>query len=202
MLTQVSVEEVKLDRRQQRTRRMLRDALISLIVERGFDSLTIQDITDRADLRRATFYLHYATKEELLMTVLRETFDELVQQMEPLRQADALGGKTQVETYAVMLRHVAENAHLYSVILGGQGGAAIARSIREYLAGHVLYALGRLPPADLKLPPEVLANYIAGTELSLISWWLEAGQPYPPDAMAPMLQQLILHGVQSSVALR
>jgi len=72
-----------LDRRQQRTRRLLKAALISLILERGYDDLTIQDITDRADVRRATFYLHYATKDELLAQVLAAMFDELVAQIGP-----------------------------------------------------------------------------------------------------------------------
>jgi AcrR family transcriptional regulator len=76
--------EEKIDRRKQRTRRMLRDALLALIVEKGYDDLSVQDITEKADLRRATFYLHYADKDELLATVLREIFDALVKELEAL----------------------------------------------------------------------------------------------------------------------
>src|SRR5437868_4937351 len=105
--------EVKVDRRKQRTRRMLREALISVILEKGYDAVTIQDITERADLRRATFYLHYKDKDELLMTVLQETFDELVEQIGPFMHGDILAGKTQVEPFRMTFRHVADNADLY-----------------------------------------------------------------------------------------
>lgn len=190
--------EVKVDRRKIRTRKMLHDALISLIIERDFDSLTIEDITNRADLRRATFYLHYKTKDELLLSVLQETFDELVRQMERLITADALAGKTQVETYVVMFRHVSQNSDLYRVILSSQGGAAIARNIRAYLAGHIEKGLQISRQAPV-IPIKVLANYMAGAELALITWWVENGQPYPPEQMAEMLQRLILKGVQGVV---
>jgi AcrR family transcriptional regulator len=184
--------EAKLDRRKVRTRRMLSDALIQLILEKGYEGVTIQDITDRADLRRATFYLHYRDKEELLLSALAETFDALVQQIEPLMKADALGGKMQLETFLVTFKHVEENHNLYRIILGGQGAAPIARRIRDYLAGHIQQGLTSLKPEDV--PLEVLANYIAGAELALISWWLEQGRPYPAEHMAVMAQRLVLNG--------
>ncbi len=198
---QEQVIDEKPDRRKQRTRRMLRDALLVLIVEKGYDDLSVQDITEKADLRRATFYLHYKDKNELLEAVLREIFDELVKELEPLIQSDALGGKTQVETFAVMYRHIAANSRLYQIILGGQGGAATSRGIREYLAQHTLAMLKRLPQKQVSMPIDVLANYMAGAELSLMTWWLEDGQQYPVEQMAAMTQQLILKGVLATVDL-
>ena len=65
----------RLDPRVVRTRQMLRDALVSLIAEKGFDALTVQDIADRATLNRATFYLHYQDKHELLINSLRDAID-------------------------------------------------------------------------------------------------------------------------------
>lgn len=181
-----------LDRRKQRTRRALSDALIALILEKGFDAVTIQDITERADLRRATFYLHYKDKEELLMATLQATFDQLVSQLEPLMKRDTLAGKTQVETFRITFQHVADHHRLYCVILGGQGAAPIARHIREYIAGQIQSALHRALP----LPADVLANYMAGAELALITWWVENDRPYSVDQMAEMAQRLILDGVQ------
>jgi AcrR family transcriptional regulator len=185
----------KPDRRKQRTRRMLREALINLILERGFDAVTIQDITERADLRRATFYLHYKDKDELLMTMLQETFDELIQQIEPIMKGDVLAGKTQIEPFRVTFQHVGENSDLYRIILSGQGGAAIAQRIRAYLAGVVVRSLRDAPPQALSLPVDVIANYLAGAELGLISWWLESDQPYPAEDMAQIAHRLILRGV-------
>ena len=57
----------KTDRRVERTRELLQKALIDLIPERGYDAITIQDIVDRANVGRTTFYLHYNSKDELFM---------------------------------------------------------------------------------------------------------------------------------------
>jgi AcrR family transcriptional regulator len=174
---------------------MLRDALLTLIIQRGFDELTIEDITNQADLRRATFYLHYRTKEELLMTVLREIFDDLLRQLEPLRAKDRLAGKTQLETFVILFQHVGENGDLYRVILNGQGGSAIMREIREYLAENVQKALHSAP-----VPGEVIANTIVGAEIGVMAWWLDNGKPYPPEQMAEMLHRLLLKGVLNMVS--
>lgn len=185
----------RLDRRKQRTRRLLHEALLALIVERGYDDLSIQDITDRADLRRATFYLHYKDKDELLIAVLRETFDALARQLEAEASSDALAGKTYLKAYRLMFAHVAENAVLYRTILSGQVGAMVSRSVREYLAGHVQRALSLQDSNSFGLPDEVIAHYVAGVELSLITWWLENEQPFDIEAMAEMTQRLVLKGV-------
>jgi AcrR family transcriptional regulator len=185
-----------LDRRKVRTRRMLRDALMQLIVEKGYDKLTIQDITDRADLRRATFYLHFRDKDELLLASLQETFDELVSQMESHTEGDMLAGKTKVEAFLVTFRHVEENAALYCTLLDGQGASVISRRIRQYLAGLVFDSLRAMPTDSLTVPPEILAHFIAGAEFSLILWWLENNRPYSPERMAEMAHQLILEGAR------
>src|SRR5512145_814901 len=155
----------KVDRRVRRTRKALREAIITLILEKSYEDITIQEITNRADLRRATFYLHYpGGKPELLFDALKETFDDLVRQLEPLMQGDVLGGKTNIQTIRLMFQHVAGNADLYRIILTSDGAISISRSIRDYLAGHIFKALKRLPPSQLTLPMEVLANYLAGAE--------------------------------------
>ena len=72
----------RLDRRVSRTRRQLRDALMALILERGYNMVTIEDITDRADLGRTTFYLHYRDKDELLIESLEAIAQDLKAQVE------------------------------------------------------------------------------------------------------------------------
>ncbi|MFN8448305.1 MAG: helix-turn-helix domain-containing protein [Anaerolineae bacterium] len=122
-----------LDRRIVRTRRMLRDALMALIAERGFDSISVQDITERADLRRATFYLHYKSKEELLLATLAELFEGVRQQVEALPPQPALGGKTNLEMFVVIYRHIADYRALYRAILEGQGQRAVL-ALHPYLS--------------------------------------------------------------------
>ncbi len=65
----------KPDRRIQRTRQLLHEALITLILEKGYDAITVQDILERANLGRSTFYAHYQDKEALLLSGFQELFD-------------------------------------------------------------------------------------------------------------------------------
>src|SRR5689334_9364131 len=121
--------EIKMDRRKVRTRQMLRDALIALILEKGYDATTVEDITNRANLGRATFYLHYRDKDELLLHTLETTFDELVKNLKPISLDDA--GPAQA---LIAFQHAAENRDLYRVMLSGQGSGSIQRRVREYIA--------------------------------------------------------------------
>src|SRR5579859_4036306 len=148
----------ELDPRVRRTRQALREALIALMLEQNYDTITIQDITERAGLRRATFYLHYHDKEELLLTILKAAVDDLTRQMEP--QLSAMECLTYQQVYHADLRmyqHMAERASLYRIILGRQETNLIMQQVRAYIAAHLMEALRRDPKMSaLTLPLEVV----------------------------------------------
>jgi AcrR family transcriptional regulator len=177
-----------------RTRQLLREALVALILEKGLDATSIQDITDRAGLRRATFYLHYRDKEELLLTMLRDALDELMQQMMAL-EMEAYTPDVQRAEDELTFRHVQANADLYRAILSGQGAAEITRDIRDFVAGRIREHCGWDDPTlAFSMPIEVVANYLAGVKLNMVIWWLDQGMPYSPEQMADMTARLAMHG--------
>lgn len=190
----------KLDRRIVRTRAMLQAALLDLIDKQGYDSISVADITDRADLRRATFYLHYKDKGDLLLATLESMFDQLVAQIEAVTVRDPLAGKTDLATWRAMFEHVAAHRTLYKNILTGASAAAIGRRIRAYLAERLLMSLRAAPPESISLPAEVIANYLAGAEVGLMIWWLESDAPYSAEDMAAMAQRLALDGARGVVS--
>src|SRR5215510_4394829 len=118
------------DRRVQRTRQLLRNALIELTLEKGYDAVTVQDITDRANLGRATLYLHYRDKENLLLSSLEDTLEELKGRLEPPSLERFLANQG-THPYLVAFEHAAENSTLYRILLTGQAAASIARRFRE-----------------------------------------------------------------------
>ncbi len=168
----------KLDRRVQRTRQLLRDALMGLILERGYDAVTVEAVAERANLGRATFYLHYRDKEELLVTSLKDIYDSLVQKLQAM----------QSELRSIVIfEHAAEHKDLYRVMLSGQGASALARSVREYMVDAFQRQMGLQFPmlgSQTPIPVEILANHIAGSLLALITWWLENNLPHSPETMA------------------
>jgi AcrR family transcriptional regulator len=187
------------DRRSRRTRVMLRDALVALVLEKGYDAITIGDIVERADLARATFYLHYRDKEDLLGSSLEELSDELVART---RGSMVQGTFPPDPPYSlVAFQHAYENADLYRVMLGGQGVGVIVQRVREHLAAHIegairqLVPLSGLPHRETAIPPKVLANYLVGALLGLIGWWLENDLPYSPEEMARMYQAVSVKGI-------
>jgi AcrR family transcriptional regulator len=192
----------KPDRRVLRTRKQLSESLMALILEKGYDAVTIEEITERADLGRTTFYLHYKDKDELLYKSLEAVFDDLVAQIEPYPVEEwPLTGE---RLSGMAFRHADENAHLYQIILSGQGGTAIAQRIREYIAQTAIRII-QTHYADhisgSSVPIEVLGNYIASSMMGLITWWLENGQPYTADEMHSFFQQLNFRGTAQTMGL-
>jgi len=187
-------ETKKLDPRVIRTRQQLREALVALILEQGYDTLSIQAITDRAGLRRATFYLHYRDKDELLLSMLRDTLDELMQQMKAL-SALSFTAEAQRAEDELVFRHVQAHADLYRAILTGQGAAEITRGIRDFVAGRIReHCAQQYPDHAASIPLDVVANYLAAVKLNMVIWWLDRGMPYPPEHMAEMCARLAMQG--------
>lgn len=194
------MDQPKLDRRVLRTRRMLRESLMSLIIERGFDSISVQDITDRADLSRTTFYLHYKDKEDLLFKSMQEVYDQLADRVPPFSEwyAALQQGDHEACTDSSDFRHVAENAAFYRVLLSENGVASFVVLVRKYLASLMSAELGDMVKrvgSKTKVPPEMLGHFIAGAEIGMISWWLENEMPYPPEQMARIMYYLSAMGI-------
>lgn len=188
-----------IDRRVQRTRQLLRDSLMSLILEKGYDAITIQEITDRANLGRATFYLHYRDKEDLLVNSLEAIFDELKRLVEKPDGALDLGASQ--PPVVIAFRHASENADLYRVIFSGQGAARIFLRIKEYLQRVLRKHLeDMLPAGTYAIPLDVTSAYMAGAMFSLIEWWLLSDMPYSPEEMAGMFRQLCWPGIRLAAA--
>jgi AcrR family transcriptional regulator len=178
------------DRRLERTRKLLHDSLIALILEKGYDAVTIQNITDHANLTRATFYLHYENKDDLLICTLEEVFDGLVERMEPLAAFDlTLNGSP---SSLIAFQHAGENRDLYRVMLRSQNVGTILQRIKDYLVEHLREKCDPLLPPDhaMIVPREVAYQHMASSLLGLITWWLENDTPYTAEQMAQMYHQL------------
>lgn len=188
----------KPDRRKTRTRRLLRDALMALILEKGYDAVSVQEIADRANLGRATFYLHYAGgKDHLLSSSLEEIYDDLVQRIKLPTREELIAG--QHSPSLIAFQHAAENRDLYRVLLAGQGAAAVSRRIRDYLASVIQKQIEQLD-TEPEARTEVMAQYMAGALVALIAWWLEKDMPYPAETMSQIFSRLSLAGVMTMMS--
>lgn len=184
-----------MDRRKQRTRRYLGQALQELIIEKSYETITIQDITDRADLNRATFYLHFTSKEELLGDFLESQFDELVERIEEETEGDV--HKDLTISAKIVFEHAAEYADLYKVLLGANGQGVVMHRILHYIARHDEGWLAEeFEDTAVSIPIPILARHFAGSLFSCVTWWLENDMPYSVDEMAAMLEKMCFRAVE------
>lgn len=179
-----------MDKRKQRTQQYLRDALLELVLEKGYDAITVQEITDRARMGRATFYLHYKDKEELLLTTIKETVDELTVQIRQMFSVEQIFDGSMPPS-VIAFRHAAEHKNLYRVVLNSQITGSVLSELRNMIAADVQTQLRLLAPdAELPVPVEMIGQYIAGSMLAIVSWWLETDAPYTPEEIAQMMHKL------------
>jgi AcrR family transcriptional regulator len=194
----MAAQENKTDRRVQRTRRQLRDALMALILERGYNAVTIESITERADLGRTTFYLHYRDKEDLLVESLGEIAEELKAQVEEISEQQVTEGGLPVNPVAVAFHHVEANRDLYRIILQGEGSNQAASRIRDIIEGAAAEFFARhmsqyvsAPPA---LPRGLVAGYFAAALMGFVTLWLEKELPLDGDEAADLFMTLFFRG--------
>lgn len=181
----------RLDRRVLRTRKLLREAMMALIMEDGYDAISIQDITDKANLGRATFYLHFKDKDELLAEVMQEFLTEFVGQVPQFTQTQWRLEDT--KAIIKLFDFASEHYDLYRILIIGSGGITASRQLQSMIANNIkdciqkeIDELGAQPV----IPTDFIANHFAGSLLATIYWWLDQDLPYTVEEMAVMFQKV------------
>lgn len=188
----------KVDRRVQRTRQLLSRALMELVVEKGYESVTVQDIIDRANLGRSTFYAHYQDKEDLLLSGIDEVVHSLIWG-DTVSSSDEPGKGTtpRILSTEPIFQHAQDEFQLHEAIFAGRGLEVMHKEIQKHLCSHIEEQINRIL-SDGKSPPvalSVISNYLAGALLTLLVWWLENKMPYTPEHMDALFQELSMPGV-------
>jgi AcrR family transcriptional regulator len=172
------------DRRVQRTHDRLRQAMADLILQTGYESITIRDITARAGVGYATFFRHYSTKDALLLDLLQRSIQDLARLLPPGVDADP------AEEGRVIFAHAAQHDQLYHILLRGGGTLALLEEIQTAAVAEVMGRFaGQREPA---IPLEILAHHLVASIIALIGWWLQRGQPYPPQRMGQIYAEMIM----------
>lgn len=180
------------DRRVRRTRRALRDALVALIVERGYEKVTVQDVLDRADIGRSTFYAHYRDKDDLFAAC----FEELRAGLERELEATATGAPHEpTRPIGVVFEHAYGNQQVYRALCGRSGETPGTRLLHRLILGALR---DHLSPVGLRLPVDIVAEYHAGALVAVLLWWVRQGFPQPPAEIAGMCQTMTTPGVMAA----
>lgn len=177
--------------RVRRTQKLLREALIELIEERGFEALTIGEITERAMVSRAAFYRNYQDKYDLVEQIFEEAMSAL------LSAVGELGTDHPAEIWVAFFEHIAEYERLYRALLGKKGSPWFVRKMRASLVSLVKER-GHLPHGpDASARPThafsdaLVPDLVSALLVEAITWWLEQGKLYTPREIATRTALLV-----------
>lgn len=190
------MENIKSDRRSNRTHQALRKALKELVLEKHYDEITVQNIIDRADVGRSTFYAHYRDKEDLFRKDWERFLGFLIQHIdfEKIEKGSFVPIKE-------LFQHVIDFHPLYRAIVKSRKSDQLFKIGQNHLAKGIetklTILLANEQPALVPIP--ILANYLANEIFTLLTWWLEENMPYTPGQMDEIFHQLVTPGFRSSL---
>ncbi|GCE07490.1 TetR/AcrR family transcriptional regulator [Dictyobacter aurantiacus] len=186
------MKQQKADRRSQRTYRLVNSAFAELLVEKPYEEILVQDILDRADIGRTTFYAHYFDKEDVLNSIVEQELEMLT------RQIAHSTARQRVVPSLELFEHVYHSHNQqFLALMRSRAGEPLWEALQTALCQAIEPALSTLC-AERRSPPiplPVVSQYLAGTFLTLLKWWVAADMPYPPEQMENIFQQLALPGV-------
>jgi AcrR family transcriptional regulator len=188
---------VNIDPRVKRTRRLLREALVSLILEKDYASISIREITERAEVAYITFYRHFESLDQLLMEVLDEGLAELMGHIETLaKQSETSALETEGR---LIFEYIEQKADLFRILLKSQSVTRIRKKVIRNIAAIFQKSCMPLATSGSQITIALTSNHIATSLLSLIEWWLENKMKPAPEQMGKVYKSLIIDSTVEAV---
>jgi AcrR family transcriptional regulator len=206
----LNLQENSSDLRIIRTRESIRDALVDLMEEKGFDAITVKDITIRAKINRGTFYAHYQDKFDLMAKceeeimhemarIAKQNFPGLIEVLEsnlPMQAPNPIAIST--------LEHINKNSKFMKAMLGPNGNLSFQSRLKDFLWKTIFSdgANSFIQEEKLLVPGQYLASYIASAHIGVIQKWLESGMKESPYEMATILSTMTINGLAYAAGLK
>jgi AcrR family transcriptional regulator len=189
------MEKKAIDRRIQRTRQLLLDALVALILEKGYEDITVQDIIDRANVGRSTFYAHFQDREDLFLS----GFESLRDQFEGHLLGGGNGPMDPWGLSLILFEHVQGSQRLFKAMMGQQSRGGMTQHFNKYLVMLIRSHMKTQMPDKVReqVPPDIMAQVAVSTLTALLTWWLDNDLPYTAERMNQMYQALLRPGIEA-----
>jgi AcrR family transcriptional regulator len=182
--------------RRQRTHHAAGDALVSLMVERPYRAITVEEVLSRADISRSTFYTHFDGKDDLLNSHYTRFF-EFIAKSCMQRNGDSI----RIAPVAFMLSHLSDTRyrHFYRALTRTEQmpelrAIAVERLTEKFENEFIQLARGR----DQRIPRRVVARFVAASFIDVIDWWIDNDSPYSPQEMEVMFERLLRPVIESA----
>jgi AcrR family transcriptional regulator len=173
------------DRRIQRTHKALHEALVQLILEKGYDQLTVQDVLDHANIGRSTFYSHYKDLEDLFLSGFDNLWSLFAEQLGE-RPVD----KTVWDISLIVFQHAQNYVGVYKALVGKQGGRLMSVHLHKYFSVLMRESLKPQWDGQKAVPLDIVVHHLASSLIASLTWWVEHNLPYSAEHMHAMYRQL------------
>lgn len=191
--SKVGVRMEKVDRRITKTKKAIICAYLTLLQTKGADSISVSDITKKADINRATFYAHYKDKFDLLEQSIKEVLDDLEKAIEIHNEAkESFSLKTLEEIFKGILTNIYKHKDFYTVMLGKNGPLIFSEKLQEIFYEKTVKGLTTVHPEgdiDLLVPQQIYLSYVTSAQFGVTKYWIKNDYMETPVFMA---QQLLL----------
>jgi len=176
----------KTDPRKRRTKRRLSEALVELVKEKHFDDISVQNLIDRAEVGRSTFYTHFRDKEDLFQKDWEKFLDAFADRIDWNN-----AGSGSFVPVVFLFRHLEGFQPFYKGLVRSRMTDSTFRRGIDYLSQKLEAAVTTRLKGKPSIPIPILANYLASALFFLLTWWLDHGLPYSPEQMDQIYHELI-----------
>jgi len=197
---------VKYERKTLQTKNEIKQALISLLEEKNFNTVTVRDITARAKINRGTFYLHYLDKYDLLEKCEQEIFEdfhEIGQMMLPSNMKEFLKADQPHPFLINIFTYFQNNALFLKVLLGPNGDPSFEEKLRAHIIKKMFANVSNFVKVEeLNFPFEVLTEFISSAVVGVVRYWLNTNMQQTPEEIAAMMFQIMSKGPLEAIGLK
>lgn len=189
------MEESKTDRRVRKTKKQLRMALTTLMMERSVGDITVREIAELADVNRGTFYAHYRDVNDLLTQLEENVFVRLEEISVSNRSRS--GGDALRSYLTDVMTLCRDSADIYRALVIRNNDIEFQQKLLETLKGHYLRSFVARSSTAEPREQELFCSFAVQGMLSITNEWMESGLRETPEEIAGFGSVFILHGLEA-----
>ncbi|ASZ06943.1 MULTISPECIES: TetR/AcrR family transcriptional regulator [Enterococcus] len=188
----------KIDLRVKRTHKMIIEAFIRLVEEKGYDNVTVQDIADEAMINRATFYAHFKDKQDLYEQIFEMAINAFtsVLDLEQLVHGNRIKVKQIIAALTNIYKNIQERKAFFLTIMDGSSNELLRKKLEELLYNKYANIFNRLKITEneLEVPIDFIIEYMTSIFIGTLHWWITSDTNMSAEQLAALVVKLVGNG--------